>query len=203
MAIGGKDLLNMDFRVKPRSFNFVGAGTRFKYTRDQLKREKITAQGPLTQSVELLVRWILEEFLFSFFVVIVRFSRVQGLPKIVTGHLKSFDIAMQSQPNSQTGPLFATQVACCRNGSLYFNRMVIHARPTRWFSFYQVSFHFPKLLWTFSWKTATYRCSSNLKCTPCSHNHPSRGMAVSAALPTLKPFLGELEEEHGFFSNYR
>ncbi|XP_074606449.1 A disintegrin and metalloproteinase with thrombospondin motifs 6-like [Acropora palmata] len=54
MAIGGKDLLNMDFRIKPRSFNFVGAGTRFKYTRDQLKREKITAQGPLTQSVELL-----------------------------------------------------------------------------------------------------------------------------------------------------
>ena len=56
MAIGGKDLLNMDFRIKPRSFNFVGAGTRFKYTRDQLKREKITAQGPLTESVELLVR---------------------------------------------------------------------------------------------------------------------------------------------------
>ena len=82
MAIGGKDLLNMDFRIKPRSFNFVGAGTRFKYTRDQLKREKITAQGPLTESVELLVRWILREFLFSFFVVIFRFSWVQGLLKI-------------------------------------------------------------------------------------------------------------------------
>ncbi|XP_068695608.1 A disintegrin and metalloproteinase with thrombospondin motifs 6-like [Montipora foliosa] len=54
MVTSGKDLLNMDFRIKPRSFNFVGAGTRFKYTRDDLNREKITAQGPLTKDVELL-----------------------------------------------------------------------------------------------------------------------------------------------------
>ena len=56
MVTNGKDLLNMDFRIKPRSFNFVGAGTRFKYTRDDLNREKITAQGPLTKDVQLLVR---------------------------------------------------------------------------------------------------------------------------------------------------
>ena len=55
MTVGGKDLLNMDFRIKPRIFGFVGAGTRFKYTRDELKKEKITAQGPLNQDVELLV----------------------------------------------------------------------------------------------------------------------------------------------------
>lgn len=55
MTVGGKDLLNMDFRIKPRSFGFVGAGTRFKYTRDELKKEKITAQGPFNQDVELLV----------------------------------------------------------------------------------------------------------------------------------------------------
>ena len=83
MAIGGKDLLNMDFRIKPRSFNFVGAGTRFKYTRDQLKREKITAQGPLTESVELLVRWILEEFSCFLFLLLLFVSvGVQGLPNI-------------------------------------------------------------------------------------------------------------------------
>ncbi|KAJ7334352.1 hypothetical protein OS493_014662 [Desmophyllum pertusum] len=39
---------------QPRSFGFVDAGTRFKYTRDELKKEKITAQGPLNQDVELL-----------------------------------------------------------------------------------------------------------------------------------------------------
>ena len=55
MTVGGKDLLNMDFRIKPRIFGFVGAGTRFKYTRDELKKEKITAQGPLNHDVELLV----------------------------------------------------------------------------------------------------------------------------------------------------
>ena len=55
MTTGGKDLLNMDFRIKPRSFSFVGAGTRFKYTRDALKKERITAQGPLTENVELIV----------------------------------------------------------------------------------------------------------------------------------------------------
>jgi len=54
MTTGGKDLLNMDFRIKPRSFSFVGAGTRFKYTRDALKKERITAQGPLTENVELI-----------------------------------------------------------------------------------------------------------------------------------------------------
>lgn len=83
MAIGGKDLLNMDFRIKPRSFNFVGAGTRFKYTRDQLKREKITAQGPLTESVELLVRWILEEFFCFLFLLLLLVSVVvQGLQNL-------------------------------------------------------------------------------------------------------------------------
>ena len=56
MTTGGKDLLNMDFRIKPRSYSFVGAGARFKYTRDGLMREKITAHGPLTENVELLVR---------------------------------------------------------------------------------------------------------------------------------------------------
>lgn len=55
MTVEGKDLLNMDFRIKPRIFGFVGAGTRFKYTRDELDKEKITAQGPLSQDVELLV----------------------------------------------------------------------------------------------------------------------------------------------------
>lgn len=55
MTVEGKDLLNMDFRIKPRIFGFIGAGTRFKYTRDELDREKITAQGPLSQDVELLV----------------------------------------------------------------------------------------------------------------------------------------------------
>ena len=55
MTAGGKDLLNMDFRIKPRAFSFVGAGTRFKYTRDGLRREKITAQGPLSENVELMV----------------------------------------------------------------------------------------------------------------------------------------------------
>lgn len=54
MTVEGKDLLNMDFRIKPRIFGFIGAGTRFKYTRDELDREKITAQGPLSQDVELL-----------------------------------------------------------------------------------------------------------------------------------------------------
>lgn len=83
MAIGGKDLLNMDFRIKPRSFNFVGAGTRFKYTRDQLKREKITAQGPLTESVELLVRWISEEFFCFLFLLLLLVSVVvQGLQNL-------------------------------------------------------------------------------------------------------------------------
>lgn len=83
MAIGGKDLLNMDFRIKPRSFNFVGAGTRFKYTRGQLKREKITAQGPLTESVELLVRWILEEFFCFLFLLLLLVSVVvQGLQNL-------------------------------------------------------------------------------------------------------------------------
>lgn len=57
MTTAGKDLLNMDFRIKPRSFSFVGAGTRFKYTRDALRREKITAQGPLTENVELVVSY--------------------------------------------------------------------------------------------------------------------------------------------------
>ena len=57
MTVAGKDLLNMDFRVKPRSYGFVGAGTRFKYTRDEMRREKITAHGPLNQDVELLVRF--------------------------------------------------------------------------------------------------------------------------------------------------
>ena len=57
MTAGGKDLLNMDFRIKARAYNFVGAGTRFKYTRDALKKEKITAQGPLTENVELMVCW--------------------------------------------------------------------------------------------------------------------------------------------------
>ena len=56
MTVAGKDLLNMDFRIKPRSFAFVGAGTRFKYVRDENGRERITAQGPLNQDVELLVR---------------------------------------------------------------------------------------------------------------------------------------------------
>ena len=55
MTVEGKDLLNMDFRIKPRTFGFVGAGTRFKYTRDELDKEKITAQGPLSEDVELLV----------------------------------------------------------------------------------------------------------------------------------------------------
>ena len=55
MTIEGKDLLNMDFRIKPRIFGFIGAGTRFKYTRDESDKEKITAQGPLSQDVELLV----------------------------------------------------------------------------------------------------------------------------------------------------
>lgn len=55
MTAGGKDLLNMDFRIKARAYNFVAAGTRFKYTRDALKKEKITAQGPLTENVELMV----------------------------------------------------------------------------------------------------------------------------------------------------
>ena len=50
-------MLNMDFRIKARAYNFVGAGTRFKYTRDALKKEKITAQGPLTENVELMVCW--------------------------------------------------------------------------------------------------------------------------------------------------
>lgn len=57
MTAGGKDLLNMDFRIKAQAYNFVGAGTRFKYTRDALKKEKITAQGPLTENVELMVCW--------------------------------------------------------------------------------------------------------------------------------------------------
>ena len=61
MTTGGRDLLNMDFRIKPRTFSFVGAGTRFKYTRDRLRREKITAQGPLTENVELLVRLTLQK----------------------------------------------------------------------------------------------------------------------------------------------
>lgn len=55
MTTGGSDLLNMDFRIKPRTFSFVGVGTRFKYTRDGLRRERITSQGPLTENVELLV----------------------------------------------------------------------------------------------------------------------------------------------------
>lgn len=54
MTVAGEDLLNMDFRIKPRSFAFVGAGTRFKYVRDENGRERITAQGPLNQDVELL-----------------------------------------------------------------------------------------------------------------------------------------------------
>lgn len=55
MTVAGKDLLNMDFKIRPRRYIFVGAGTKFTYTRDANMNEKITAPGPLKEAIQLLV----------------------------------------------------------------------------------------------------------------------------------------------------